>query len=190
MFLEKLRDCEDELVSSLSGEDTRELCDKFFEGRLLSSESHAHFTSLDHSRLKPQLQVRYLVRLASERVKTDPALGHNLIEVLDTLEGVPSSLTDKLIQAMADTNEGPTDDSDSVGGLSATALGEANDIFLTREDVSLLTELLTNVRDKWEEIATVLGLQDYERADCKENLTYSVFPRVLSFGYLTIPKLH
>ena len=168
MFLEKLRDCEDELVSSLSGEDTRELCDKFFEGCLLSSESHAHFTSLDHSRLKPQLQVRYLVRLASKRVKTDPALGHNLIEVLDTLEGVLSSLTDKLIQAMADTNEGPTDDSDSVEGLSATALGEANDIFLTREDVSLLTELLTKVRDKWEEIATLLGLQDYERADCKE----------------------
>ena len=113
MFLEKLRDCEDELVSSLSGVDTQELCDKFFEGCLLSSVSHTRFTSLDHSSLKPKLQVRYLVRLASERVKTDPALGHNLIEVLDTLEGVPSSLTDKLKQAMTDTNEGPTDDSDT-----------------------------------------------------------------------------
>ena len=170
-----LRDCEDELVSSLSGVDTQELCDKFFEGCLLSSESHAHFTSLDHRRLKPQLQVRYLVRLASERVKTDPALGHNLIEVLDTLEGVPSSLTDKLKQAMTDTNEGPTDDSDTVGGLSATAVGEAGeekDVVLTREDLSLLTTLLAKVRDKWEEIATLLGLQNYERADCtgKSNL--------------------
>ena len=170
MIFEKMRDCEDELVSSLSGVDTQELCDKFFEGCLLSSECHAHFTSVDHSRLKPQLQVRYLVRLASERIKTDPALGHNLIEVLDTLEGVPSSLTDKLKQAMTETNEGPTDDSDTVGGLSATAVREASeekDIVLTREDLSLLTELLSKVRDKWEEIATLLGLQDYERADCK-----------------------
>ena len=170
MFLEKLRDCEDELVSSLSGVDTQELCDKFFEGCLLSSVSHTRFTSLDHSSLKPQLQVRYLVRLASERVKTDPALGHNLIEVLDILEGVPSSLTDKLKQAMTDTNEGPTDDCDTKGGLSAIAVGEAGgekDIVFTREYVSLVTELVSKVRDKWEEIATLLGLQDYERADCK-----------------------
>ena len=171
IFLEKvLRDCEDELVSSMTKGSTQELCDQLFVKGLLSGESRAHFTSLDHSRLKPQLQVRYLVRLASERVKTDPALGHNLIEVLDTLEGVPSSLTDKLKQAMADTNEGPTDDSDTVGGLSATAVGEAGEeknIVLTRQDISLLTELLSKVRDKWEEIATLLGLQDYERADCK-----------------------
>ena len=169
MFLETLRDCEDELVS-LSGVDTQELCDKLFEGCLLSSESHAHFTSLDHSRLKPQLQVRYLVRLASDRVKTDPALGHNLIEVLDTLEGVPSSLTDKLKQAMTDTNAGPTDDSDTVGGLSATADEEASekkDIVLTQEDISFLMELLSKVSHKWLEIAISLGLQENEQADCK-----------------------
>ena len=165
-----LRGCEDDLVSSLSGVNTQELCDKFFEGRLLSSQSHAHFTSLDHSRLKPQLQVRYLVRLAGERVKTDPALGHNLVEVLDALEGVPSSLTDKLKQAMADTNEGPTYDSDTVGGLSATAVGEASgekDIVLTQEDVNFLTELLSKVSHKWLEIAISLGLQENEQADCK-----------------------
>ena len=178
MFLEKLRDCEDELVSSLSEVDTHELCVKFFEGSLLSSLSHAHFTSLDHSRLKPQLQVRYLVRLASERVKTDSALGLNLIEVLDALEGVPSSLTDKLKQAIADTNEEPTDDSDSVGDLSATAVGEAgeeNDIVLTQEDVSLLMELVTKGSHKWLEIAISLGLQENEQADCKsENNTISL----------------
>ena len=170
MFLEKLRDCEDELVSSLSKVDAQELCVKFFERCLLSSESHAHFTSLDHSRLKLQLQVRYLVRLASERVKTDPALGHNLIEVLDTLEGVPSSLTDKLKQAMTDTNEGPTDDSDTEGGLSATAVREASeekDILLTEKDVTLLTELLAKISDKWEEVAISLGLQRHGIADCK-----------------------
>ena len=183
-FLVKaLTDSEDELVSSMSGVDTQELCDKFFEGCLLSSESHARFPSLNHSRLKPQLQIRYLVRLASERVKTDPALGHNLIEVLDTLEGVPSSLTDKLKQAMADTNEGSTDDSDTVVGLSAT-MGEASeekDIILSREDLSLLTESLARVKDKWEEIATLLGLQDYERADCKGKSSLLSLSKSLEF---------
>ena len=69
---------------------------------------------------------------------------------------------------MADTNEGPTDDSDTEGGLSVTAVGESGEeknIVLTREDASLLTELLAKVRDKWEEIAALLGLQDYEKAD-------------------------
>ena len=168
-FLVKpLRDSEDELVSSLSGVDTQELCDKFFERCLLSSESRAHFTSLDHSRLKPQLQVRYLLRLASKEVKKHSALGHNLVEVLDTLEGVPSSLTDKLKQAMADTTEGPTDD--KVGGLSDTGVGETGkekDIILTQEDVSLLTELLSKVSHKWLEIAISLGLQENEQANCK-----------------------
>ena len=170
MIFEKLRDCEDELVSSLSGVDPQELCDGLFEGSLLSSESHAHFTSLDHSRLKPQLQVRYLVRLASERVKTDLALGHNLIEVLDTLEGVPSSVTDELKQAMADTNEGPTNDLVTEGCQSATTVGEANeekDIILTREDISFLTELLAKVSHKWEEMAISFSLKQNERADCE-----------------------
>ena len=170
MLLEKLKDYEDELVSSLSGVDTKELCDKFFEGCLLSSKSRANFTSLDHSRLKPQLQVRYLVRLASVRIKSNPALGLNLVEVLDTLEGVPSSVADKLKQAMTDINVGPTDVSDTVGGLSATAVGEASkekDIALTQEDLRLLKALLAKVRDKWEEIASILGLMDYEIADFK-----------------------
>ena len=125
------------------------------------------------------------MRLASEKVKTDPPLGHNLIEVLDTLEGVPSSLTDKLKQAMADTNEGPTDDSDIVGGLSATAVGEADeekDIVLTDKHVCLLTELLTKVSYKWLEIAISLGLQENEQADCKGELIRSVFLESLGFG--------
>ena len=170
MFLEKvLKDCEDDLVSSLSGVNTQELCKKFSKSCLLSKESYISYTSLDSS-LDSQLQVRYLVRLASERVKTDPALGYNLIEVLDTLEGVPSSLTDKLNQTMADTNEGPTDDSDTVGGLSATAMekaGEEKDIILIQKDVRLLTELLTEISHKWLEIAISLGLLENERADCK-----------------------
>ena len=185
IFLEKaLRDCEDELVSSMTKGSTQELCDQLFVKGLLSGEYRTHFTSLDHSRLKPQLQVRYLVRLASERVKTDPALGHNLIEVLDTLEGVPSSLTDKLKQATADTNEGPTDDSDTEGGLPATAVGEAceeKDIVLTREDVTLLTELLAIVSHKWMQIAISLGLQENERSNYERQENIISLSRCIEF---------
>ena len=183
-FLVKvLRDGEDDLGSSLVGVNSQELCKEFLKRCLLSNESYTHFTSLDTS-LDSQLQIRYLVRLASERVKTDPALGHNLIEVLDTLEGVPSSLTDELEQAMADTNEGPTDDSDTVEGLSATAVGEAGeekDIVLTREDVSILIESLSKVSHKWLEIAISLGLQENEQADCKGETNTISLSRSIGF---------
>ena len=174
-----LRDCEDELVSSLSGVDTQELCDKFFEGCLLSSESHAHFTSLDHRRLKLQLQVRYLVRLASERVKTDPALGHNLIEVLDTLEGVPSSLTDKLKQAIADTNE-----DFEAAGVSSVAISHEDsgqEIGFSKRDASMLTDLLSEISHKWEEVAISLGLQQHEIAECNAGSNIRSLYNVVGF---------
>ena len=179
MFLEKLRDCEDELVSLLSGVDIQELCEKFFEGSLLSSESHAHFNSLDHSRLKPQLQVRYLVRLASKRVEKDPALGRNLIEVLDTLEGVPSSLTDKLNQAMTDTNEDL-----EAAEVSSVAISHEDceqEIVFSKRDVSMLTNLLSEISDKWEEVAISLGLQQHEIAECKAGSNAICLYKVVGF---------
>ena len=94
-----LRDCEDELVSLLCKENGKELCDKFNEDCILSQESYDNFDSLDHSSLKPELQARYLVRLVSKEVITDPAVGDNLIELLNTM--VPSFNTDKLRQTMA-----------------------------------------------------------------------------------------
>ena len=171
MDLKKLlRDCEDELVSSLCKVNAKELHDKFSEGSLLSKDSQALFTSLDHSRLKPALQLRYLVRLASEEVITNPTLRENLLEALDTIKGVPSSLIDKLHQAMADTNEDLVGSSDALGGVSTTLTGkdtEEQDIVLTQEHVSLLTEWLATASDKWVEIAISLGLKKHERADCE-----------------------
>ena len=106
-FLERvLRDCEDELAFSLCRVDPVELCENFFERSVISRESYNHFTFMDHSRIKSRLRLRYLVRLVGEKIKKDPALWENLIAVLDTLEGVPSSLTDKLKQAVLNTKEG------------------------------------------------------------------------------------
>ena len=164
-----LRDCEDELVPLLCKENATELGGKFYNDCILSEESFDNFNSLDHSTLEPKLQVRYLVRLVSKEVINDPTKGENLIELLDNTESVPSSLTDKLKQAMAVPNTDLTDESDAVGGVSATAMGEGTeqDITLTRDDVSFLTELLTPVSHKWVEIAISLGLREHERANCK-----------------------
>ena len=165
-----LRECEDELVSLLCKENGTELCDKLHEYCILCEESCDNFTSLDHNSLKPELQARYLVRLVSKEVITDPAVGENLVELLNTMKSVPSSITDKLLQATAVPHTELTDDSDAVGGVSATAMGgdtKEQDIVLTRDDISFLTELLTPVSHKWVEIAISLGLREHERANCK-----------------------
>ena len=170
-----LRDCEDTLVSLLCEENGKKLCDKFYEENLLSKESYDNFNSLDHSRLKPELQVKYLVRLVSKEVMANPSVGENLIELLGTMKGVPSSLINKLHQAKVAANTDLTDDSDKVGGESATTMGEhtmEQDIFLTPDDVSLLTEWLAEASHKWVQIAISLGLKEHERAKCegKDNM--------------------
>ena len=169
-----LRDCEDDLVSLLCKKSGKELCEEFYVENLLSKESYDNFNSLDldSSSLKPELQVRYLVRLVNKKVITDPDVGENLIELLDTVKGVPSSLTDQLQQAIVVPNTELTDDSDAEGGVSATAMGgdtEEQDIALTPEDISLLTERLAEASHKWVQIAISLGLKDYERAKCEGN---------------------
>ena len=156
-FLEVLRVREDELVSAL-GLNVQEICDKFFEKCLLSSESHAHFTSLDRSRLKPQLQVRYLIRLVSERAKIDPALGHNLIEVLKVSKGVPSSLNDELKRAVAANVQGLTEGS----GIIGVSPGTDKEIVFTKKDQVTLTETLVEACLKWKELALLLEVPEYE----------------------------
>ena len=169
-----VRGYEDELVSLLCKENGKELCDKFYEESLLSKESYDNFNSLDHSRLKPELQVKYLVRLVtcSKEVTTNPDIhvGENLIDLLNTMESIPSSLIDELQQAMTIPNTDLTDHSDTVGGVSATAMGgdmEEPDIALNPNDVSLLTEWLTPASHKWVEIAISLGLREHEIANSK-----------------------
>ena len=71
-----------------------------------------------------------------------------------------------------------------MGGVSGASLGEASEneeVVLTTGDVNFLTELLTEVRDKWYEIAISLGLPQYEIADCEgKNNKISLF-QILGF---------
>ena len=170
-FLERtLRDCEHELDFSLCRVDPVELCENFFERSVISRESYNRFTSMDHSRIKYRLRLRYLVRLVIEKIKKDPALWENLIAVLDTLEGVPSSLTDKLEQAVLNAKEGLANDLEAVGGVSGASLGKASEneeVVLTTRNVNVLTELLVEVSDVWFDIAISLRLPQHEIKNCK-----------------------
>ena len=184
-FLERvLRDCEDELAFSLCRVDPVELCENFLERSIISRESYNRFTSMDHSRIKSQLRLRYLVRLVSEKIKKDPALLENLIAVLDKLEGVPSSLTDKLKQAVLNAKEGLADESEAVRGVSGASMGEAGknrEMVLTTGDVNFLTELLVEVSDVWRNIAISLGLPQHEIKNCKEGDNKISLFQVLGF---------
>ena len=173
-FLDVLRVHEDELVFTL-GVNVRALCENFCSEGLLSCESRAHFTSLDHSRLTPQFLVRYLVRLASERIKTDLAWGHNLIKVLN-MEGVPSSLTDELNRVV--DVRGPTKHSGIVGVLPVKVAGETaghkeQEIVFTKKDQSKLTEWLVTVSHKWKALALLLGIPVQEISFVNEK--YSLY---------------
>ena len=127
-------------------------------------EGFSRFSCLDHSRLEPQLQVRYLLRLVSERAKTDQMVLKKLLALLETLKA-PSSLVDKLKSLLKTSSGGPGSGSEVTQDLPMEVKKE--DIVLTTLDISWLTESLVKVSHKWELIAISLGLLQYERANCK-----------------------
>ena len=85
-------------------------------------------------------------------LKTNPVLGLNLVEVLDTLEGVPSSLIDKLNWEMADTNEDL-----EAEGVSSVSISHEN----SEQEI-----VFSTVSHKWNDVAISLGLQPHEIAEC------------------------
>ena len=79
-----LEACEEELVCELSSVD---MCKGFFQACVITRDMCDNFTSLDHSRLEPQLQIRYLLRLVRMNIKTDVTAWNKfiLLVLYDTL---------------------------------------------------------------------------------------------------------
>ena len=165
-LLQVLRDCEEDLVHSWCGYDVVELSKRFSQKCVITSEGFSRFSCLDHSRLEPQLQVRYLLRLVSERAKTDQMVVKKLLALLETLKA-PSSLVDKLKSLLKTSSGEPGSGSEVTQDSPMEAKSE--DIVLTKQDISWLTESLVKVSHKWELIAISLGLLQYERANCKRD---------------------
>ena len=108
-----LEACEEELVCELSSVNTVEMCKAFFQACVITRDMCDNFTSLDHSRLEPQLQIRYLLRLVRMNIKTDVTAWGKFLILLDTLGVISNTLMKKLKKPMPQINEGSTEISET-----------------------------------------------------------------------------
>ena len=163
-----LEDCEEDLVQAWCHRNVLELSDQFFERSVISSECHSHFSSLDHSELKTPLAVRYLLRLARRRIHTDRAVWENLVELLEGLEEVPSPIVVKLRHTQPGSDACGRSDLAEVNTIKCCESIREEEVVLAEGDVAMLTELLVEVSNRWEEIAISLGLLENEVAECRK----------------------
>ena len=191
-----LEDCEEDLVQSWCHRNVLELSDQFCERSIISSECRAHFSSLDNSELKSPLAVRYLLRLAKRRVQTDRTVWENLIDILESLEEVPSAIVVKLRHAQPGSEACRASKSD-LAEVNTIKCCESTreEVVLAEGDVALLTELLVEVSNRWEEIAISLGLLEHEIAECRKainnklSLSSSIRGWITSHSNPTLSKL-
>ena len=158
-----LEACEEELVCELSSVNTVEMCKAFFQACVITRDMCDNFTSLDHSRLDPQLQIRYLLRLVRMNIKTDVTAWGKFLVLLDTLGVISTTLMEKLKKPMPQINEGPTEISETDSSSTNTAGADASveeEIVLSHGDVGLVTELLVPISHKWKGISISLDFQE------------------------------
>ena len=161
-----LEACEEELVCELSSVNAVEMCKAFFQACVITRDMCDNFTSLDHSRLEPQLQIRYLLRLVRMNIKTDVTAWGKFLDLLAVLGGISTTLMKKLKTPMPQINEGPTEISETNSSSTDTAGVDASveeEIVLSHGDVGLVTELLVPISHKWEGISISLGFQENDR---------------------------
>ena len=167
-----LEACEEELVCKLSSVTAVEMCKAFFQACVITRDMCDNFTSLDHSRLDPQLQIRYLLRLVRMNIKTDVTVWGKFLVLLDTLGEISNTLMKKLKKPMPQIYEGPTGISETDSSSTDTAGADASveeEIVLTHGDVGLVTELSVPISHKWEGISISLGFQEYDIANFRKD---------------------
>ena len=167
-----LEACEEELVCELSSVNAVEMCKAFFQACVITRDMCDNFTSLDHSRLEPQLQIRYLLRLVLVNIKTDETAWGKFLVLLDTLGGISNTLTEKLKKPMPQINEGSTEISETTSSSTDTAGADASveeEIVLSHGDVGLVTELLVPISHKWEVISISLDFLKHDRENFRSN---------------------
>ena len=167
-----LEACEEELVCELSSVNAADMCKAFFQACVITRDMCDNFTSLDHSRLEQQLQIRYLLRLVRMNIKTDVTAWGKFLVLLDTLGGISTTLMEKLKKPMPQINEGPTEISETNSSPTDTAGADASveeEIVLSHGDVGLVTELLVPISHEWEGTAISLGFLKHDRENFRSN---------------------
>ena len=171
-LLKLMDDFEEDLVLELSKADPVNLSKDLFQACIITSDMCNHFTSLDHSRVDHQLQIRYLLRLVRENIKSDLAVWDKFLILLDRLGGVSDTLLDKLKKPVSEINQEPTEQLELHRASTDAASGDTSmeeDIVLTNGDVSLLTELLVEISHQWERISISLGFQEHDMANFRKD---------------------
>ena len=156
-----LCDKEEELVHVLSVKDPVEVANNLYRKCIISDTMRDQFDSLDHSRVEPQLQIRYLLGLARKQLEEDNTVWGKF---LNLLAGMGASFNTMRVDLQELLNkykarvevQPPT-----------TAPSGEDDIILTIADAEELTELLAEKRHKWEEIAIALRLPESMREECR-----------------------
>ena len=139
-----LNDFEDELVPELSQADPINLYKDLFQRCIITSDTSDHFTSLDHSRVDPKLQIRYLLRLVSVMIKCDVIVWDKFLMMLDTPGRISKTLMDKLKKAASNINNGLSEILEVENVSNNAVSGDASmeeSISLNHGDIGLLTEL-------------------------------------------------
>ena len=157
-----LCDKEEELVHVLSVKDPVEVANNLYRKCIISDTMRDQFVSLDHSRVEPQLQIRYLLRLARKKLEEDNTVWGKFLSLLAGM-GASFNTMRMDLQEQLDKNTPGVE----VCPPTTTASGEA-DIILTIADAEDLTELLADKCHKWELLAIALKLPECVRKKCRD----------------------
>ena len=156
-----LCDKEEELVHVLSVKDPVEVANNLYRKCIISDTMRDQFVSLDHSRVEPQLQIRYLLRLARKQLEEDNTVWDKFLNLLTGMGASFYTLRVDLQEQLDKITAGL-----EVCPSTSTPSGEA-DIILTTADAEDLTELLAEKCHKWELLAIALKLPKGVREKCR-----------------------
>ncbi len=159
-----LQESEAEL-SGLCQTDPVKLSKKLYQNLVLSDgPKYDFFKSLDHSRVDPQLQVRYLLRLVSERVSEDESVWEKFMTLLYSMGerqmyNYLSELTSNMDKEIW---------YDCLSEFSTGGHAPCLEAPLNINDIYWILEVLIKVSPKWKLIAIALKLPNYEIESCRQ----------------------
>ncbi len=166
-LVKRLRENERKL-SSWCKTDPVELFHKMLRRSILSDCRECElFKSLDHSRVDPQLQVRYLLRLVSVRVSEDESVWEKFMTLLVSIG--ERQMYDYLYELTSEEDIFYDCLSEFTGDRDTESNSHSLDYCLDKEDVNWMFEGLVKVSHKWELIAVALNFLEYERTTCRDS---------------------
>ncbi len=170
----------EEQLSSCCKSDPVELFRKILQRSILSDFWECElFKSLDHSRVDPQLQVRYLLRLVSVRVSEDESVWEKFMTLLLSIG--ERQMYDYLYELTSEEEIFYDCLSEFTSDRDTESNNHSLDHCLDKEDVNWMFEVLVKVSHKWELIAVTLNFMKYQIATCRNSDIKLSLHNVLSY---------